>query len=59
MIPNKTSARPSYILNVRSLSTDEFNKLTKPNCLERLKKAHLGSKNDIADFIKRADLMKR
>ena len=38
--------------------TQEFNKLTSENFTARLKQANLASKNDIANFVKKTDLMK-
>ena len=41
------------------ITTSEFNKLTKENFDERLKKANLVSKNDIYDFIKITDFVEK
>ena len=41
------------------ITTPEFNKLTKENFDERLKKANLVSKNDIYDFIKTTDFVEK
>ena len=37
------------------ITTQEFNKLTSENFTARLKQANLGSKNDIANFVKKTD----
>ena len=37
------------------INTPEFNKLTAENCAARLAQGNLGSKSDIADFIKKTD----
>ena len=39
------------------ITKNEFNKLTKKNFIERLKQANLASKNDIADFVKKIQIL--
>ena len=39
----------------KCVATQEFDKLTSENFTTKLKQAHLGSKNDFTDFIKKTD----
>ena len=43
------------MIMVNIFTTQEFNKLTSENFTARLKQGNLGSKNDIADFVKKKD----
>ena len=40
---------------IKSITTKEFNNLTKENFTERLKQASLTSKKDMTDFIKKKE----
>ena len=41
--------------NSKYITTPEFNKLTGEDFIARLKQGNLGTKGDIADFVKKAD----
>ena len=48
-----------YLTMINILLTGEFNKLVKERFADRLKQANLASKNDMADFVKKADYIEK
>ena len=56
MIQKLKKLKIKFLMKI-NITTLEFNKLTKGNFDERLKHAHLASKNDIDDFKKRQIVM--
>ena len=48
-----------YLTMINILLTGEINKLVKERFADRLKQANLASKNDMADFVKKADYIEK
>ena len=42
-------------MEIKYINTQEFNKLTADNFTARLKQANIASKNDISNFVNKAD----